>query len=320
MADDDEDISTRTDVTKSAGGEGPSRSCTATPTPVSRVPVAPLIAEDVSGRSGTSLKVPGATSARFGAEESIAEDVAAVDVVKAGSAMETDESQSGPSRRESISSEAPSTQTTSQRLRQIPLAQNLQAEGELEDLALNRYADGNDSHESDLEAGSEESSEESADESEEEELSESEEDSSFEDASESSDDDIPLRKPSGRRSTATRQSPIKSRKSSVKPTAAIAQVLNEEDDLIVPKSSRRSATNIQDQKPEDEGVGQSPAAPRSPLNEIRVQESMSPLKGMATLQLKETEESLDLEQEPRPEPVKKKKRLVERCLSVYRER
>lgn len=324
MADDEDDISARTDLTKSDCGEAPSRSCTATPTPASRVPVEPLAAGDLSVRSETSVGVPRIPSVRFSTTEvPTIDDASDDDIASAVSAMDTEkEIPSEVSVQETMSgqlaSKKSSTRTASQRIRQTPLLEKPQVGGE-NDITASALNLASDDQDSSLEEESDESSEESTNESEEDELSETEEDSSFEVASESSEDDIPLRKPSRRRSTATRQSPVKPRKSSVVPTPAIPEVLEEEEeeDVILPKSSRRSAHKGQGEQPERQKEGADPVSPRSPLNEIRVQDSVSPVKGMASLQLEETPEPLSPELKSRPEPVKKKKRLVERCRCVY---
>lgn len=316
MADEDDDLSSRTDMTKSHLRTESSRSCTATPTPVSRAPVGPLIAEAVSDRSQRPIIAARVPSVRFSAEESKAGGEADGSAATAEHHMDTEESEPETSRPLTVSGRSSAklspTRFTSQRNPQAPLMETEQAKGEPQDQPT-AVDDESDSHDSDCDEDPDESSEESTDESEDEELSESEEDSSFEAATESSDDEIPLRKLSGRRSTATRHSPPKPRKSNaVKAKALIPEPLEEEDDVIPTKSSGRSASNRQSTRRdlEVETGATAVSAPRSPLDEIRVQDSVSPLKGMASLQLKETEASLDLEQESRPEPVKKKKRSV----------
>jgi hypothetical protein len=290
------------------------------------MPIAPLVAEDISGRSETSIKVSRNPSVRFCANEATTvDDASNDDVANAVSAMDIEkESPSEIMVEETVSgqlsSKKRSTRTASQREHHTPLLQEPTGGGDT-DAITGAPEIAADHQDSDLEEESDESSEKSTDESEEEELSESEEDSSFEVASESSDEDIPLHKPSRRRSTAVRQSPIKPRKSSVRPTPAIPEILEEEEeDVIVPQSSRRSVQKGQGEQPEHEDEGEDPVAPRSPLNEIRVQDSVSPVKGMASLQLEETPEPVSPEQKSRPEPVKKKKRLVNMCLSVCCER
>ena len=319
MADEDDDLSSRTGMIKSDLRTESSHSCTATPTPVSRAPVEPLIAEAVSDRfdrSQRSIMTARVPSVRFNVEESKASGEADSSAAAAERQMDAEESEPGNSRPPTVfghsSAELSHTRFASQGNPQAPLKETEQAIGNPQDRPTavdNESA----SHDSDRGEDSDESSEESIDESEEEELSESEEDSSFEVATESSDDEIPLRKPSRRRSTATRHSPHKPRKSNaVKAKALIPEPLEEEDDVIPTKSSGQSASNRQSTRRqlELETGATAVSAPRSPLHEICVQDSVSPLKGMASQQLKEIEASLDPEQEPRPEPVKKKKRSV----------
>jgi hypothetical protein len=161
--------------------------------------------------------------------------------------------------------------------------------------------------ESDADTDEDDSTEESDSESEEN-SEESEADSSFEAASASSDDDIPVRKTSRRRSTATNQIPAKARKSSLAVTRPA--ILEESEDEDSSTATRPSTLGISVAKntAQDKATPSSPEAPKT-------RKTVAPINDKADLQLDENTEPTTPDVEAKAEPAKKKKRWGSACIS-----
>lgn len=326
----EEEDSSRRTISTTTNEEGSSRSCTASPTPASRLPPSLLAASSLRPHFDVLEEVPAVASVRSDDVTSTPSRPDAEDHDMSspdGNDTDTDSAVSmrsvesdrtevkipteNPSKRETVEKNDSPVKSASSTLDREDGRQQVALSSEADHPVLAPAGEPEKIIEAEVDTSSEESTderEESLSESEEDELEDSEDDSSFDAPSESSDDDLPVRKPSRRRSTATGPSPVKGRKS----TAAVAipkipEILEEDNDVVVPKAGRPST-----RKPkgvDNAATGNEPScAPRSPSGETRGEKPAVPVDDMVELQLEKTVDSTAPEPATKPEPTKKKKR------------